>query len=76
MSSEEPLALGEALGEIRTAIATLTTQIDLLTKRWDPVITDHETRIRKLEQRVWIASGAAAAVTWVISQVLGPILGG
>ena len=41
---------------------------------------DHETRIRLLEKKVWVASGIAAAVSGLASSwltnALGPMLGG
>lgn len=64
-------AVAEALGEIRVQIAELRTQVGELVKRLDPVLSDQEQRLRKLEAsntelktqfRTWLAVvGAAAA---------------
>ncbi|MFC5996965.1 hypothetical protein ACFQE5_22395 [Pseudonocardia hispaniensis] len=37
------------------------TKLDTLLQRLDPMLQDHESRIRKLEQKVWVACGAAIA---------------
>lgn len=38
-------------------------------------ITDHETRIRGLERRMWIASGAAAILGGGLSEAVRAIFG-
>lgn len=44
-------SMADALAEIRTTIATLSTKLDLLIQRIDPMLMDHEQRIRELEKR-------------------------
>lgn len=51
------------------------TKLDLLITRIDPVITDHESRLRKLEAKVWVASGIALAGGGAIGTVAGHFLG-
>ncbi|ALL74273.1 hypothetical protein AD006_01145 [Pseudonocardia sp. EC080610-09] len=36
---------------------------------------DHESRIRKLEKAVWIASGIAAAAGGTLGSLIAPVLG-
>lgn len=69
-------SMPDTLANIRTELATLGTKLDLLIARIDPVITDHETRLRKLEAKIWVASGFALAGGGVLGAVLGPVLGG
>jgi hypothetical protein len=47
-------------------ISLIKSKIDAFLSRTD----DHETRLRSLERRVWIASGAAAVVGGTIAQVI------
>jgi hypothetical protein len=63
-------SVADVLGEIRVQLAELRTQVTELIKRVDPVITDFEQRVRKLEAentemrtqfRVWLAVVGAAA---------------
>lgn len=67
--------MADTLTDIKTGMASMGTKLDLLIQRIDPVITDHETRLRKLEQKVWIASGIAMAGGTVLGGGLAQILG-
>lgn len=67
--------MADTLTDIKTGMASMGTKLDLLIQRIDPVITDHETRLRRLEAKVWIASGAALAGGGVLGALLGPVLG-
>lgn len=44
-------------------------------KRLDRRLTEHDTRIRRIERAVWIAAGIAAAVGSAIGSTLGGVLG-
>lgn len=66
----------ETLADIRTAVATMNTKMDMLIQRFDPALSDHESRLRKLEARVWVAAGAAVAGGGTLGSVVGAILGG
>ena len=63
-----------ALTNLRTEIAGVKSDAESAARAIALVQTDHETRMRVLERRMWIAAGIAAAsgagVGAVISQVL------
>lgn len=65
MSSEDLVALLERLVRIET-------KLDLSNRTHD----DHETRIRRLERTIWIATGFAAAAGGVAGQLAGHLFGG
>lgn len=47
---------------ISTRLTRVETKLDMMLQRIDNVYNDHENRIRKLEARVWVASGFATAM--------------
>ena len=59
----------------RDRLTRVETKLDTLLLRLDPQHNDHELRIRALEQKVWVASGFAAAggsgLTAILLQVFG-----
>lgn len=61
---------------LRRAVDVLTTKVDpaLADVRHD--VDDHETRIRAVERRVWIAAGTALAGGAGLSQAISALLGG
>jgi hypothetical protein len=71
----EPYAMADTLTDIKTGMASMGTKLDLLIQRIDPVITDHESRLRKLEQKVWLASGVALAGGGALGATLSAVLG-
>lgn len=58
----------EALTEIRV-------KLDMLIEQWSPKLLDHEDRLRKLEARVWLAAGMAAAGAGTLGSAVSQILG-
>lgn len=52
------------------------TKLDLLITRLDPMLTDHEQRLRKLERATWVWAGAAAAGGGSLGALLMSVLGG
>ena len=58
----------DALTEIRV-------KLDMLIEQWSPKLIDHESRLRKLEARVWVAAGAAAAGAGTLGSVVSQFLG-
>lgn len=50
------------------------TKLDMMLQRIDAVYNDHENRIRKLEARVWVASGFATAGGGGLSLLIQNIL--
>lgn len=67
--------MADTLTNIQTTMATIGTKLDLLIQRVDPLLTDHETRLRKLEQKVWVASGAALAGGGALGSLLAHLTG-
>jgi hypothetical protein len=77
MSETGERLVADALGEVRTELATVRTELatvrttlELLVAHMNPQLTDHEQRMRKLEQdntemktqfRVWLALAGATA---------------
>ncbi len=51
----------ETLMQLKTEVAILNDKIPSEIEKTDREIADHESRIRKLERMIWLASGAAAA---------------
>jgi hypothetical protein len=45
-------------------------------KKVTEVMPDHETRIRALERRIWLAAGVAAGAAAGITKALSAVLGG
>lgn len=58
--------LSERLGRIEVALATLTAKVDAALQS----NTDHETRIRKLEQKFTYSAGAFAVLTVIAHYAL------
>jgi hypothetical protein len=53
-------------GELGTVLARIEVKLDAVIA----LGSDHETRLRKLEQRIWYATGAAAAAGAGLAQFL------
>ena len=51
-------------------------KIEKSTQALPLIVSDHETRIRALERKVWAASGFAAALGGGIGAALSQIIGG
>jgi hypothetical protein len=81
MTAENPRALAEyqsdhdVLIELRTEMRGMRSDIKDLRNGTSERITDHELRLRALERRVWIASGAAT-VAGIIGGWLASIIRG
>lgn len=52
------------------------TKLDQLLARIIPVQDDHETRLRKLERMIWIATGAALAGGGAAGAIASQLTGG
>lgn len=61
-SAGDPVTAG-----VETRLAVMDTKLDALLNQRD----DHETRIRRLERWVWIATGAAAAIGSAVGSFVG-----
>lgn len=73
MSAAEPMS-----AEIAVQLARIEAKIDVALARVDTkldtgaaTMVDHEGRIRVLERKVWLAAGAAGAVSAGLAQFLG-----
>ena len=53
----------QILSEIRLDLKSLTA-----------IVPDHETRLRALERKLWIATGATATITASLTQILNTLL--
>ncbi|MFC5997103.1 hypothetical protein ACFQE5_23095 [Pseudonocardia hispaniensis] len=53
-------------------------RIRALEQRPNPAViaVDHESRLRRLERAVWVASGVALVGGGLVGGVVGPLLGG
>ncbi len=60
----------ETLMALKTEVAILNDKIPNEIEKTDKEIADHETRIRRLERQVWIASGAAAVTASTLTNLL------
>lgn len=67
--------MADMLSDIKTGMASMGTKLDMLILRIDPTLLDHENRLRKLEQKVWIAAGASLAGGGILGGVIGQFLG-
>jgi hypothetical protein len=47
--------MADAIGAMRTELATLSTEVRLMIQRVDPMLLDHEQRLRVVEQRPQVA---------------------
>lgn len=52
--------------EVRTDVQDIKHSVERVGRE----TADHETRIRSLERKVWIAAGAASGLTALVTQVL------
>ncbi|RNL63657.1 hypothetical protein EFK50_07900 [Nocardioides marmoriginsengisoli] len=57
---------------VETQLAVMDTKLDLILAN----DRDHETRIRRLERWIWLATGAAAAGGGVGGGLLAKVMGG
>lgn len=55
MDATREQALADAVAAMRTEVATLSTEVRLMIQRVDPMLLDHEHRIRAVEQRPQVA---------------------
>lgn len=57
-------------------LVSLETKLDILLQQINPKIEDHESRLRKVEAKLWLLAGACATGGGVVGGFLGPLLGG
>lgn len=65
--------------EIYDEVRSISTKLDHLSTRFDAVVKDqddHERRIRILERRLWLATGASAVLAGGAVQVINAVVGG
>lgn len=60
----------ETLMQLKTEVAILNDKIPSEIEKTDREIADHESRIRKLERMIWVATGAAGAAGSAITSFL------
>lgn len=74
------LTIRELVIEIRSDLRLLNEKIDRIDREGPTGISkqmqDHENRIRGLERKVWVASGAAMAVGGTVGAVAQSLIGG
>jgi hypothetical protein len=59
-------------GEVLERLVRIEVKLDTQLTRAD----DHETRIRRMERALWLASGGAAAAGGVLGTIAQQIMGG
>jgi len=64
----------DTLSDIKLAVAKMETKLDEVIKRLDPVVVDHEQRLRVLEAKVLRWSGMATAIGAVLGTAGGAVL--
>jgi hypothetical protein len=65
--------------EIYDKVQEISTKMDVLATRFhagEQKAEDHESRIRALERRVWVATGSSAMLAWGVVHVIQVIVGG
>lgn len=71
-----PQSTGERLASIEAKLDALLDKLTTNDARVQVNITDHESRIRRLERAVWIATGAATAAGGTVGAVAAQLMGG
>lgn len=71
-----PEATGERLARMETKLDALLTQFSGHETRVQTSVTDHETRIRRLERALWIAAGAGLLGGGGLGAVAAQLMGG
>lgn len=64
----------EKVMSLEGAIIALTTRVDTVVVDHSGRLNDHESRIRGLERKLWLVSGAAAVLGGTLAKFL-PVLG-
>lgn len=70
------LSVTESMGSLTAAVTALTENVSKQAGDERRTLDDHETRIRSVERKVWMAAGFAAAIGGVGGGLLSRMLGG